>query len=80
MSMIAPKSDFGTAQGLLHNISFLKAGGVTQAQHCGSKMEAMLVRNSMEKGGIFWHGPWICKKGGIFGSQPPRICKFSMFC
>ena len=37
----------------------------------------MLVCNSMEEEGIFcWrHGPWICQKGGVSGSQPPWICK-----
>ena len=38
-----------------------------QGQHSDAKMEAMLVCNSMKKGGIFCgrHGPWICKKGGL---------------
>ena len=52
-----------------------------QARHCGAKMEAVLVCNSMEKGGIFCgrHGPWIGKKGASFGSQPPWILNVSTF-
>ena len=46
-----------------------------RVRHSNAKMEAILVCGSMENGGMFCsrHGPWIFKKGGVFGSQHPWI-------
>ena len=51
-------------------------------RHSGVKMEAILVRNSMEKGGIFcWrHGTWILLKKGVFlAVNPNGFVKKGMF-
>ena len=45
---------------------------VSRAWCSGAKMEAMLVCDSIE-GFCCRHGPYICKKGCVFGSQLPLI-------